>query len=114
MMYDKTIKQHRIEFHLRMAWMEQAGVARITLHSPANPKAGGMTVGFIRPFPRSKMIFVAVSYCSKGDKFDVDAGKFHLAGKLQNAEAIQLPLGHLSDAEIVRKLADMFKAGVGL
>ena len=108
MIYDKTQKEHRIEFHQRMAVLEQLDVKTISGHHPNALKAGGVTIGFSRQFPRAKMIFVAVSYCSKGDVFDIDAGKFHLAGKFIEGEVIQLPLNHLSDKELTNVLISTF------
>lgn len=112
MIYDKTQKEHRIEFHQRMAVLEQLDVKTISAHKPERPAGGGITIGYSRQFPRAKMVFVAVSYCAKGDVFDRDAGKFHLAGKFITGEAIQLPLNHLSERELTRVLLQMFSTAM--
>ena len=108
MIYDKTQKEHRIVFHQHMAVLEQLDVKTISASQPRNLTGGGVTIGYSRQFPRAKMVFVGVSYCSQGDYFDRDAGKFHLAGKFIQGEVIQLPLNHLSDKQLTEKLLQLF------
>ena len=72
---------------------------------------GGFTFAWQRAtdFPKSKMVVVAVSYCSVKDQFSRKIGTFNALNNFLNKDnTILLPVGDTDSAVIVERLREIF------
>ena len=104
----KLTKDQKSELKVLLDMSQDAGIQFIS------DKHHGVTTGWYRNFPGSKMITVATSYfdSDESDKFRTKTGLYFVLQRLFNMEGegqfMQLPLGHLEDNLINWELAELF------
>jgi hypothetical protein len=74
----------------------------------------GLTIGWYRPFPESKMVVVATSYLleTMATKFRTKTGQYFVLQRLFDldgkGQTMQLPLGMFNDADVADILESVF------